>query len=292
MSQEHLYAYGHRLTFFPSQEEKRDAIQIQKCDTLSLEQYSHKIFFETNQDREIYLCSPKSLDENKNRWAFVVKDCVAFVCDIQNKSICYTKAEKFTTKLMEYWLIHIVLPLFFTLEGRYYFFHTGSVVVDGHAVLFMGDSYAGKSTLTDYFLQKKHPLLSDDKLASFYDAQKKCFKVHASHPYHRPYRAKEDLGKKTDNFQEKSYPIGKIYWLQPVDSKEEIGIKELKGVAKFERLRYSTEMDIALNSKERFSYVAKFANSVAMYELAVPNDLKKLPLVYEKVIEHLQGEKR
>jgi len=290
MSQKHFYAYGHKLLFDSSPEEGADVIRILPCDALFLDTYSHKVFFETNQGREIYLSSPHPLYENKEEWAFVVEECVTFVCNIRKKEICYKKEEHFTQKLMEYWLIHIVLPLFFTLEGRYYLFHTGSVEVDGEAVLFMGDSYAGKSTLTDFFLAQGHALLSDDKLASFFDEEQQAFRVHASHPYHRPYRAKEDLGIKAKNFEAKSLPIAKVYWLEPVEASENVSIKELKGVQKFERLRYSTEMDIDLDQKERFRYITKFANSVSMYEVKVPHDLKKLQLVYEKIKEHIQGD--
>lgn len=291
MQKKHLYAYGHQLLFHAQHlKESNGFIQILLCEELSLKTYTHKIFFETNQGREIYLCSPKSLDEDNNIWAFVVEECVTFFCDIKRKTICYTKAEKFSQELMEYWLIHIVLPLYFTLEGRYYFFHTGSVAIDGKAVLFMGDSYAGKSTMTDYFLKQQHPLLSDDKLATFYANESKCFMAHASHPYHRPYRAKEDLGKKTENFEQKSYEIGNIYWLEPVTAEKDIRIRELKGIKKFERLRYSTEMDVAINQKERFRYIAKFANAVSMYEVEVPHDMAKLPKVYEAIMQHIKGE--
>ena len=154
----------------------------------------------------------------------------------------------------------------------------------------MGDSYAGKSTMTDFFLQQKHILLSDDKLATFYNEKSKSFKAHASHPYHRPYRAKEDLGKKTDSFQKGSFPIGRLYWLQPVNASHDVEITELKGIKKFERLRYSTEMDISLDAKERFHYITKFANHEPLYEVKVPNDLSKLPKVYDKIMEHIKGE--
>ena len=289
MCNRHTYAYGHKLYFNSSIKEK-SVIQIKKCDTSLPQDYTHKILFETNQDRNIYLLSPQPLEENSKQWAFIVEDCITFLCDIEKKQICYIEAENYSTQLMEYWLIHIVLPLFWTLEGSYYFLHTGSVVIDGKAVLFMGDSYAGKSTMTDFFLQQKYLLLSDDKLATFYDEKSKSFKVHASHPYHRPYRAKEDLGRKTDSFQEGSFPIGRLYWLQPVDASQDIAITELKGIKKFERLRYSTEMDISLDAKERFCYITKFANHEPLYEVKVPNDLSKLPKVYDKIMKHIKGE--
>jgi hypothetical protein len=291
MQQKHFYAYGHKLTFSPSHKKDEDVIQISRCDTSLPPTYSFdKIFFDTNQDREIYMCSPHNLNEKSSQWAFVVKECVTFICDTEKKSIAYIEGEQYSQKLMEYWLIHIVLPLFWTLEGSYYFLHTGSVVVDGKAVLFMGDSYAGKSTMTDFFLQQNHTLLSDDKLATFYDEKSKSFQVHASHPYHRPYRAKEDLGKKAENFEESSFPIGRLYWLQPVDATQDVEITELKGIKKFERLRYSTEMDISLDAKERFRYITKFANHEPLYEVKVPNDLSKLPKVYDKIMEHIKGE--
>jgi len=288
----HSYAYGHKLVFDSSHKKKVEGgIYISKCAPLSLNNYSHKLFFKTNQGRTIFICSPSPLDIEKSKWAFVVEDCITFVCDIKEKSICYIEGEHYSEKLMEYWLVHIVLPLFWTLEGSFYFLHTGSVLIEGKAVLFMGESYAGKSTMTDLFLQKQHPLLSDDKLATFYDDKSKMFKVYASHPYHRPYRAREDLGKRSENFQEGSFDIDRLYWLQPVESDKDVKITELKGIKKFERLRYSTEMHLSLlDSKERFNYITQFANHVVMYELEVPNDLSKLPKVYDTIMKHLRGE--
>ena len=134
MLQKHFYAYGHRY-YFGSYLEKAGVIQINKCDTFLPQHYTHKIIFETNQDRDIYLSSPHPIEENSKQWAFIIKDCITFLCDIEKKQICYIEAQNYSTQLMEYWLIHIVLPLFWTLEGSYYFLHTGSVVVDGKAVL-------------------------------------------------------------------------------------------------------------------------------------------------------------
>ena len=293
MISKHLYAYGHTLSFYSTRKQREcNTIYIDCLHTLSLKQYTHKIFFDTNQGREIYLCSQYDLNEKQDKWAFVVEGCITFLCNTETKTICYKEEQNFSQELMEYWLVHIVLPLFLTLENKHYFFHTGSVLVEDKAVLFMGDSYAGKSTLTDFFLQKGHALLSDDKLASFYDEQSEAFFVHASHPYHRPYRAREDLGQKAENFKEGRFSIGKIYWLEPVAAEKEVSIKELKGRKKFECLRYSTEMDIALYKRERFEYLSKFANSMKIYEVQVPHDMKRLGEVYEKIVEDIKKEER
>jgi len=145
------------------------------------------------------------------------------------------------------WLIHIVLPAALTLDDTYYFLHTGSVNIENKAVLFTGESYAGKSTLTEYFLQKGHALVSDDKLATFQKDEK--FYAKPSHAFHRPYRAPEELGRVSENFNTQELEMGTIYWLEPAEATESIEITELKGLKKFECLRYATEMDLGINQK-------------------------------------------
>jgi len=148
----------------------------------------------------------------------------------------------------------------------------------------MGNSYAGKSTLTDYFLQKNHTLLSDDKLATY--EQNAAFYAYPSHPFHRPYRELETLGIEAVNFSKEALAIGNIYWITPVEAEEKILIQELKGLKKFEVLRYSTEMDIYVNKAQRFEYITKLANRLKVFEIQIPRNLERLQEVYEAILKH------
>lgn len=279
-----MYGYGYDLTF--TKNKHSHAIFICKLKKSPLPRFPYRVSFETNQLRTISLRAEYDFTnvDSLKRYLFVVDDVILFLCDADKKEIFYLEDKNYSEKLMEYWLIHIVLPIYFTLNNTYYFLHSGCISVNDRATLFMGSSYAGKSTLTDYFLKKEHNLVSDDKLAT-YELDNKFYCV-SSHPFHRPYRELESLGIQTDNFSKSHLMMGNIYWIEPVKAKEDICIEELKGLKKFEVLRYSTEMDIYVNQEKRFEYITKLANTLKVYKIQIPRDLQRLEEVYETIIEH------
>jgi len=288
----HSYAYGHKLLFNSSSTDSTyNTLYINKIIKISLDNFPYRVDFHTNQKRTIHLCAKSNFREESalEEWIFVVDGVVSFIGNSKQKKIEYFEDLEYSDSLMEYWLIHIVLPMLLSLDRTYYFLHVGSVVVDNMGILFSGDSYAGKSTLTDFFLQKKHLLLSDDKLATYIKDEK--FYAIPSHPYHRPYRKIEDLGIKEDNFCEAEVVLDIIYWLTPAEEDEEISIEEVRGIKKFEFLRYSTEMDIYVNKKNRFEYITQLANSIKIYELKVPHKKERLDEVYGTIIKHIKGRK-
>ncbi|QNN65711.1 hypothetical protein H9L12_03895 [Sphingomonas rhizophila] len=132
--------------------------------------------------------------------------------------------------------------------------HANAVVIDGRAVLFMGGSGEGKSTLASWFHQCGMEVLADDVAAISFDA---CGRpvVHAglarlrlwddaleatgrtASDYQRSFagdeqRTKYDVpleGASTD----RSYPVAAIYELR---AGEMIEVERLRGSAAFERL--------------------------------------------------------
>ncbi len=64
--------------------------------------------------------------------------------------------------------------------------------------MFIAPSMGGKSTLTDFFIQQGHGLISDDKVPTVIENGQ--FLAGGSHPYHRPHRRFEELGYHVDNF--------------------------------------------------------------------------------------------
>ena len=58
--------------------------------------------------------------------------------------------------MLEYWCFHIVLPIFFTIEETFDFLHAGAVEVEGKLILFVAESFGGKSTMTDFFMKQGH----------------------------------------------------------------------------------------------------------------------------------------
>lgn len=281
------FTYGYEIEFDKSNTNKLEKhIDVLKTQKLNSLKYKYKTNFDSNQDRKIYLLSKTNLENisNTSEFIFVVEDIVSYLCDANTNKILYYCHKNYSEKLMKYWLIHIVLPLYLTLNHTYYFLHAGSINLENIATLFLGDSYAGKSTLTNFFINKGHTLVSDDKLATFIKDDN--FFVSPSHQYHRPFREFETLGHKSKNFSKNILKLGVIYWITPVDAKDNIDIVKLTGLKKFEILRYATEMDMATNQESRFAYITKLANSIPVYNINIPHDLNRLEEVYTAIIKH------
>jgi serine kinase of HPr protein (carbohydrate metabolism regulator) len=177
-----------------------------------------------------------------------------------------------------------VLPIYFSIAQKYRFLHAGAVEVEEKAILFMAPSFGGKSTLTDYFIQRGHPLITDDKLATF--ERDGNFYAVPSHPYHRPFRTVEVLGHLCANPATHVRPIHAIYILEKGEPDGEIAIRKLKGVEKFSRLHEGGEMNFSFFTPQYVTYLARLANHVHVFNVTVPHDLKRLEEVYQAIKEH------
>ena len=213
-----------------------------------------------------------------------VKGVVTFYWYSSTKILNYIVQENFTAELLEYWALHIVIPIFFTIEEKYDFLHAGAVEVEGKPVLFVAESFGGKSTITDFFMQQGCMMISDDKVAMC-ERDGTYFTIPA-HPHHRPYRKMEDLGYFVENFSDNPKPIHVIYELEKSEADAKIEIIEIKGVEKFKLLRYASEMNIFFLKPKRFSFLTKIANIVPTYKISVPWDMTRLAEVYGCIVEH------
>ena len=131
-------------------------------------------------------------------WCYEVQDVVTFYWVSGERTIYYELNEEGDANLLSFWFIHLLLPLYMTLENMYDFLHAGAVEVDGKPIFFIAPSMGGKSTMTDYFIKQGHTLVSDDKVPTFIQDEK--FIAVGSHPYHRPYRKFEELGYRVEKF--------------------------------------------------------------------------------------------
>ena len=172
------------------------------------------------------------------------------------------------------------------MENTYYFLHAGAVEIDSKPVLFVADSFGGKSTMTDFFIKKGHTMISDDKVA-VYEENKEILCV-PSYPYHRPYRKVEDLGYPVENFAKGAKKMHAIFNLVKSDEKAEIIIEEVLGIEKFRILRFSTEIDFPINSKSKFEMLSKIANNVKLYNIKVPWDMNRLEEVYQTIVNFIK----
>ena len=264
----------------------KKVVAVEQKTTAPFDRLSHCLQFINNQGREVALLSDAALEKKRpgKLRGLSVENVVTFWWEEGTSLICYAMDSEGTRELVDYWLLHTLLPLYFTLEEHYAILHAGAVDVTGHPVLFIAESCGGKSTMTDFFIQQGHRMLSDDKVA-IYEESGLFFAV-PSYPYHRPYRKMEDLGCFVSNFSPKPEPIGTIYELERVQPDASIEIIELSGIEKFTALRYASEMNFSFLKPKRFDFLTHLAANVPLFRVHVPWDIDRLSEVYNAIVTH------
>jgi len=292
-----MIAYNHYIKFIPELKNDKnvkgsfsEVVTVQESSNISLdEKFHYELTFFNNQGRDLMLYADREFARTQKGqiWAFEVKDVVTFFWHSGTLTLEYIKHDNFSEKLLEYWCLHIILPLFFTIEETFDFLHAGAVEVDGKPILFVAESFGGKSTMTDFFMKQGHTVISDDKVATYLKNDQ--FFATPSHPHHRPYRKMEDLGLSVKNFATKSKPIHAIYELEKSKKNVAVSITELKGIEKFKALRFSSEMNIFFQKSKRFEYLMEMAQKVPVFKIQVPWDIKRLDEVHRVICEHSEG---
>jgi len=283
-----MYLFGYHLEINKKQSPNRYTLVEEQTSTNKL---NYKIELHNNQLREVFIQSEKPFSriESNQIISFTVRDVVTFSSKINSNLITYSKADGTTDKLVDYWLKHTYFPILLTFENKYYFLHAGAVEIEDTSVLFVANSFGGKSTLTDFFIKKGHTMISDDKVATF-EKDNMIFSV-PSYPYHRPYRKMEDLGLFVENFAKESKPINCILNLIKSDPLCEIKVSQALGIDKFKTIRYSTEIDLPIHKKQRFKALTNIANKVDIYDITIPWDLNRLEEVYQSIVKFIKNKK-
>ena len=263
-----------------------DSLVIVKDDTIDHRIFPISLVYQNNQDRQIALNTDRDFTapSDDQGWIFYVENVISFAWETKGSAIRYRFHKLATDDIFRFWLYHVVLPIYFSIAQKYRFLHAGAVEVDEKAVLFMAPSFGGKSTLTDYFLQRGHPLITDDKMAT-YESYGIYYAV-PSHAYHRPFRTVEVLGHLCENPATQVRSIHAIYILEKAEPDSEIVIRKLKGVEKFSRLHEGGEMNFSFFTPQYVSYLAGLANAVNVFNVTVPHDLQRLEEVYQTIKEH------
>ena len=236
--------------------------------------------------RDIYLYSDREFDGSDigQPWCYEVKDIVRFYWVSGEREIYYELDEKGDIDLLGFWFIHLLLPLYLTLENMYDFLHAGAVEIDGKPILFIAPSMGGKSTMTVYFIKQGHPLISDDKVPIFIENDK--FMAVGSHPYHRPYRKFEELGYGVENFTDRFKPIHVFYALESADGDAKFRIDEIKGFEKFDTLLPNYLYMFFWLRPERLKYLSSMLNSIKVFRVQVPWDMERLGEVHDVICKH------
>ncbi len=239
--------------------------------------------------RDVYLYSDQEFNGSDigQPWCYEVKDVVRFYWVGGERTIYYKLDKEGDAGLLGFWLIHLLLPLYFTLEGMYDFLHAGAVEVAGKPILFIAPSMGGKSTMTDYFIKQGHTLVSDDKVATFIDNGK--FMAVGSHPYHRPYRKFEELGYRVENFMTEFKPIHVFYELEAATEDATVKIDEIHGFEKFNTLLPNYLYMFSYLKPKRLKYLSQMLNSIRVFRVQVPWDMERLAEVHKALCQHSKG---
>ncbi|MDO9208053.1 MAG: hypothetical protein Q7T91_07350 [Sulfuricurvum sp.] len=284
--------YNFHLLFSNSLREDFDSskssgsLSIEEDEGIDCASFPVTLIYQNNQDRNVTLATDRefTVPSDNQRWIFTVENVISFAWETQSGKISYRFLAEATEDIFRFWLYHIVLPIYFSIGQVYKFLHTGAVEIEEKSVLFMAPSHGGKSTLTDYFLQRGHPLITDDKMATF-EKEGEYYAV-PSHPYHRPFRTVEVLGHLCENPATQIRPIHAIYILEKSEPEAQIVIRRLKGIEKFSRLHEGGEMNFSFFTPQYVTYLAGLANRVNVYEITVPHDMERLEEVYQTIKEH------
>jgi hypothetical protein len=263
------------------------AVTVEESDTAPPDRLSERLQFINNQGREVSLLSDAALEKKRpgKLRGLSIEDVVTFWWEEGSSTIHYVLLAKGNRQLVDFWLLHTLLPLYFTLEEQYALLHAGAVEVAGHPILFIAESCGGKSTLTDFFIQRGHRMLSDDKVATF--EEEGIFFAVPSYPYHRPYRKAEELGYFVSNFKPEPKPIGAVYELERSQPDAPIEIVECSGIEKFTALRHSSEMNFPYLKSKRFIFLTRMAAEIPLYRVQIPWNLERLPEVYAEIKSHV-----
>jgi hypothetical protein len=290
-----MTAYNHTIQFIPAlhHDDKHtvgsnlQSITVKENSALCLfENQEYQLNFINNQGRNItlYTDRPFAKKTSGQRWFFAIEDVLTFFWCSDTMIVEYSLGKFFTPELLEYWTLHILLPIFLTIEEHYYFLHAGAVEIDDVPILFVAESFGGKSTMTDFFMKQGHAMVSDDKVAVIEEEGK--FLAVPSHPHYRPYRKMEELGFFVENMSTSPKPMGAIYVLHRVSPDAKIAIEELIGIEKFKFLRFNSEINLSFLKSQRLQDLSRLAENVPVYKIMVPWNLERLEEVYQYILNH------
>jgi hypothetical protein len=231
-----------------------------------------------------YYLADKPLDRSGrgDDFGLEVVDVLTLAWESGSGRILYGKGGGFTPRRLQFWIYHTFFPIVLELGREYKMLHVGAVEIDGGPVLFSAPSYGGKSTLTDYFIRKGHPLYADDTLPVRREDGRLV--AYPSFPYHRPFRRPETLGVRVDNFARRPAPIKALFELAGASPDAEVAVESPTGVERFKSCFYSSFIKFTFMKKERLDFFAEMAREVPVYRVAVPWDKERLEEVYEAIL--------
>jgi len=239
----------------------------------------------SGQNARYHTVLPLQESINNFSWALEIKDVVILCWDSDKREISYIKNIHYTPKRLQFWIFHTFFPLILEQEKIYHILHVGAVEIDGKAILFSAPSFGGKSTLTEYFLNRGHRLLSDDSLAI--EKRDDLYYAIPSYPFSRPYREVETLGLYREDFAKYPKIISTIFQLNRSEPDGDIEISSIYGIEKFKTLYMSSFINFPSFKADRYRYYSDMANSIDIYCIDIPWDTERLEEVYNRILKEV-----
>jgi hypothetical protein len=217
-------------------------------------------------------------------WLFEVNEVARFCWRSGQTAVFHQLLHKGNAGLLTFWFVHLLLPLYLTLEQRYHMLHASAIELDGKPVLFLAPSMGGKSTLSGHFVQQGHPLISDDKVPAAIAGA--LYLVGGSHPYHRPLRRNEELGCRVERFSPEFRPVHTLYLLQRCAPSGPVSVEEIVGFRKFAAMLPNQLFSLDLYREQQLNVLSHLLNQSRLYRVALPWSKARLPEVYDAVRTH------
>lgn len=266
---------------------EHDTLRLENAGTgEAVDALSNAIPLFSNHGRDLLLLTdrPLALSVGGQPWNLEVRDVVSLSWTGGDPTVRYRLHNEGTRELLVFWFVHIFLPLHLTLERGWDFIHAAAVEIDDNTVLFVAPSTGGKSTLGDYFLKRGHPMLADDKVATF--LHEGDYWAVPSHPHHRPFRKFEVLGYPIENFAAQSGPVHAFYALEAAEPDSRVEISEVEGFRKFENLLPHYLFSFRFLKEQRMRWLAQLADKSRLFRVKRPWNLDRMHDVYDAICAH------
>jgi len=218
-------------------------------------------------------------------WGVEIEDLLFISWRCGEHTLHYTSLNEYTPELLNFWVLHTIIPMALVLEKSIEVLHVGAVEIENEAVLLSALSYGGKSTLTDYFIEQGYHFFGDDTVGI--QVENNIYKAVPSYPYCRPYRKPESLGLKSGFFVENTRKIKAIFVLNKVSSDAKIEIKQLNGIEKYQALHHSFFLNFDFLKQDHFHWMNEMINVIPVYNITIPWELNRLEEVYKHLIDFL-----
>ncbi|MBN2682534.1 MAG: hypothetical protein JXR58_08495 [Bacteroidales bacterium] len=242
----------------------------------------------------------------KNQFLLTIPETGRFYVQNGNK-IIFQRFKENDDKSIRVFLLSTVLAALFIQRGLFPL-HSGSVNINGTAILFSGISGAGKSSMVTGYYKQGAPVLNDD-VTLITEIDNKLMVV-PGFPRIKLWadtlkafdENPDDYAKIRDSIEKRHVPIHDVFYNEPIPVSKifilavrntpGIEIKEVAGIEKFNVLRRHTFRYQFIEglemTKEHFQTISRIAEEVKVYRLFRPRKGFFVPELIKAVNEKLK----